>query len=122
MKNTVVRTVTKFIDFWSIQVGRLWTSLADFFIRQGFFEKARDVYEEGLSTVVTVRDFSLIFDALAQFEESLINAKLELDDAGQEDSEHDDGDDFLLQDSGNDLDLRWRLQQSIDVLIMRITA
>lgn len=33
------------------QVGRLWTSLADYFIRQGLFEKARDVYEEGLTTV-----------------------------------------------------------------------
>jgi hypothetical protein len=34
-----------------LQVGRLWTSLADFFIRQALFEKARDVYEEGLTTV-----------------------------------------------------------------------
>lgn len=34
-----------------MQVGRLWTSLADFFIRQALFEKARDVYEEGLTTV-----------------------------------------------------------------------
>lgn len=33
------------------QVGRLWTSLADYFIRQGLFEKARDVYEEGIDTV-----------------------------------------------------------------------
>lgn len=32
-------------------MGRLWTSLADFFIRQALFEKARDVYEEGLTTV-----------------------------------------------------------------------
>jgi hypothetical protein len=35
----------------ALQVGRLWTSLADFFIRQALFEKARDVYEEGLTTV-----------------------------------------------------------------------
>lgn len=82
--------------------------MADFFIRQGFFEKARDVYEEGLSTVVTVRDFSLIFDALAQFEESLVNAKLEGEDAGQGSSDSDDGDDFLLRDNGDDLDLRWQ--------------
>ena len=37
------------------QVGRLWTSLADYFIRRGMFERARDVYEEGLQSVVTVR-------------------------------------------------------------------
>lgn len=91
----------------SLQVGRLWTSLADFFIRQGLFEKARDVYEEGLSTVVTVRDFSLIFDALAQFEESLINAQLEREDTGADDEEtNDSGEDFLLTDDGDDLDLR----------------
>lgn len=30
------------------QVGRLWTSLADYYIRRGMFEKARDVYEEGM--------------------------------------------------------------------------
>ena len=48
------------------QVGRLWTSLADYYIRRGLIEKARDVYEEGLTTVTTVRDFSLIFDTLTQ--------------------------------------------------------
>ena len=60
----------------SPQVGRLWTALADYFIRQGMFEKARDVYEEGLTTVITVRDFSLIFDALTTFETSLLEARL----------------------------------------------
>jgi pentatricopeptide repeat protein len=35
-------------------VGKLWTSLADYFIRLGHFEKARDIFEEGISTVVTV--------------------------------------------------------------------
>ena len=49
-----------------LQVGRLWTSLADYYIRRGLIEKARDVYEEGLTTVTTVRDFSLIFDTLTQ--------------------------------------------------------
>lgn len=47
-------------------MGRLWTSLADYYIRRGLIEKARDVYEEGLTTVTTVRDFSLIFDTLTQ--------------------------------------------------------
>ena len=59
------------------QVGRLWTSLADYYIRRGLFERARDVYEEGMTTVVTVHDFSLIFDALTQFEESLLAARME---------------------------------------------
>jgi pre-mRNA-splicing factor SYF1 len=90
-------------------VGRLWTSLADYFIRRGMFERARDVYEEGLTSVVTVRDFSLVYDALTQFEESLISAKME--QAADEDEEapaleDEDGEDFLLKDGGDDLDLR----------------
>lgn len=60
------------------QVGRLWTSLADYYIRQGMYESARDVYEEGLTTVTTVRDFSLIFDTLTQFEETLLQHKVSL--------------------------------------------
>ena len=47
-----------------MQVGRLWTSLADYFIRRGMFERARDVYAAGLPSVITVRDFSLVSDAL----------------------------------------------------------
>lgn len=53
-------------------VGKLWTSLADYYIRLGHFEKARDIFEEGITTVVTVRDFSMIFDAYTQFEETMI--------------------------------------------------
>jgi hypothetical protein len=59
------------------EVGRLWTSLADFYIRKGLFERARDVFEEGMSSVLTVRDFSLVFDAYSQFEESVLATKME---------------------------------------------
>ncbi|CAG8634968.1 6472_t:CDS:10 [Paraglomus brasilianum] len=59
------------------QVGRLWNSLASYYIKLGHFEKARDVYEEGIKTVMTVRDFSQIFDAYAEFEESVMSAKME---------------------------------------------
>lgn len=52
-----------------LQVGVLWCSLAEYFIRAGQFEKARDVYEEAMVTVKTVRDFTQIFDAYAKFEE-----------------------------------------------------
>ncbi len=30
------------------EVGRLWCALADYYIRLGLFEKARDVYEEAI--------------------------------------------------------------------------
>ncbi|XP_065067886.1 pre-mRNA-splicing factor SYF1-like [Rhopilema esculentum] len=58
-------------------LGQLWCSLADYYIRAGDFEKARDVYEEAIQTVMTVRDFGQVFDAYAQFEEGIINSKME---------------------------------------------
>lgn len=106
-----------------MQVGRLWTALADYYIRLGHFERARDVYEEGLHSVVTVRDFSLIFDALVQFEESLVSAKME--QLGDGDDEpppvEGDGADFLLQDDSNDVDLRlsrleWLMERRAELL------
>ena len=51
---------------FSDEVGRLWCALADYYIRLGHFERARDIYEEGCTTVLTVRDFSMIFDAYAK--------------------------------------------------------
>ncbi|XP_074714077.1 pre-mRNA-splicing factor SYF1 isoform X2 [Strix uralensis] len=65
--------LTRFTD----QLGRLWGALADCYIRSGHFEKARDVYEEAVQTVMTVRDFTQVFDSYAQFEESVIAAKME---------------------------------------------
>ncbi|XP_071948543.1 pre-mRNA-splicing factor SYF1-like [Antedon mediterranea] len=57
--------------------GQLWCSLADYYIRSGHFEKARDIYEEAILTVTTVRDFTQVFDAYAQFEEGMISARME---------------------------------------------
>jgi pre-mRNA-splicing factor SYF1 len=59
------------------EVGKLWTALAGYYVRIGNFEKARDVYEEGINSVVTVRDFSQIWEAYNQFEYGLITAQLE---------------------------------------------
>lgn len=93
--------IRKFTD----EVGRLWVSLADFYIRRGLFEKARDVYEEGANTVVTVRDFDMIFNAFTQFEDSMITAKMEAD-GDEGDPEDIPPEDFLLKDVGEDLSLR----------------
>ncbi|KAG5614559.1 hypothetical protein H5410_014383 [Solanum commersonii] len=65
--------IKKFTD----EVGRLWTSLADYYIRRKLVEKARDIFKEGMTTVVTVRDFSVIFDVYSQFEESMLALKME---------------------------------------------
>eukprot|EP00002_Diphylleia_rotans_P037296 TRINITY_DN8318_c0_g1_i1.p1 TRINITY_DN8318_c0_g1~~TRINITY_DN8318_c0_g1_i1.p1 ORF type:complete len:850 (-),score=180.78 TRINITY_DN8318_c0_g1_i1:173-2722(-) len=82
------------------EVGTLWTSLADYYIRLGHFEKARDVLEEGINSVMTVRDFSIVFDAYTQFEESVLSTKME----NAESNPMDDEDDFQLENI--DLDLR----------------
>ncbi|CAA3006265.1 pre-mRNA-splicing factor SYF1 [Olea europaea subsp. europaea] len=113
--------IRKFTD----EVGRLWTSLADYYIRRGLMEKARDIFEEGMTTVVTVRDFSVIFDSYSQFEESMLSVKMDMmsdsdvenDDEAEEEDESEDDDrlniaklekrikNFWLKDE-NDVDLR----------------
>ncbi|KAL3275770.1 hypothetical protein HHI36_020515 [Cryptolaemus montrouzieri] len=59
------------------QLGHLWNSLADYYVRSGLFERARDIYEEAIQTVTTVRDFTQIFDAYAQFEELSLSKRME---------------------------------------------
>jgi len=112
IKNLAVEPIVRgALRRFSDDVGRLWTSLADYFIRLGHFEKARDIFEEGINTVLTVRDFSMIFDAYTQFEETMISAKMEED--GDEE-EKDEGEDEL-EVEGDDLELRLaRLQFLLD--------
>ncbi|KAJ4833905.1 hypothetical protein Tsubulata_032939 [Turnera subulata] len=74
--------IRKFRD----EVGSLWTSLADYYVRRGLFEKARDIFEEGMGTVVRVRDFSIIFDAYSQFEESMVAHRMETLELGVEEA------------------------------------
>ncbi|KAF2199547.1 TPR-like protein [Delitschia confertaspora ATCC 74209] len=59
------------------QRGILWVGLARYWIHKGDYEKARDVFEEGVTTVMTQRDFTIVFDTYAEAEEALIGIKLE---------------------------------------------
>ncbi|CAK8697921.1 unnamed protein product [Clavelina lepadiformis] len=77
------------------QLGQLWCSLADYYTRSGLFERARDIYEEAIETVTTVRDFTHIFDAYAQFEESVITTKME--QMSDESAEHNKDDDVDIE-------------------------
>lgn len=65
--------IARFTD----QVGRLWCALGQYWILLGQFDKARDVFEEAMETVTTVRDFSQIFDAYTNFEESVLTSDME---------------------------------------------
>lgn len=60
------------------QLGHLWNSLADYYVRSGLFDRARDIYEEAIQTVTTVRDFTQVFDAYAQFEELSLSKRMEV--------------------------------------------
>ncbi|CAJ0961627.1 unnamed protein product, partial [Mesorhabditis belari] len=59
---------------YSDQVASLWCALAASFVRQGQFERARDIYEEGMEKVTTVRDFAQIFNAYTALEDSQIKS------------------------------------------------
>ncbi|KAJ9168920.1 hypothetical protein P3X46_020396 [Hevea brasiliensis] len=101
--------IRKFTD----EVGRLWTSLADYYIRRGLFEKARDIFEEGMTTVVTVRDFSVLFDAYSQFEESMVAHKMENLDLSDEEED-------VLEESGSlqDEDVRLEVNSKFEKKIL----
>ncbi|PVU96072.1 hypothetical protein BB561_001415 [Smittium simulii] len=55
----------------------LWISLAGFYIANQNFEKARDIYEDAIEQIVTVRDFTLVFDSYSMFEENLLTGTME---------------------------------------------
>ncbi|KAL8953386.1 MAG: hypothetical protein Q9222_000763 [Ikaeria aurantiellina] len=65
------------IDRFADQRGKLWVGLATYWITKGDFERARDSFEEGITTVMTIRDFTMIFDSYAEFEESIIGTLMD---------------------------------------------
>ena len=72
------------------QAGRLWTGLATYWIKRGEFDRAKDTFETGIATVLTIRDFTQIFDAYAEFSESVISALMEeLANPDEEDEDFD---------------------------------
>jgi pre-mRNA-splicing factor SYF1 len=89
---------------FSDEVGRLWCRLSDFYVKQGEFEKARDIYEEAINTVTTVRDFTIVFDTYIKVEESILTQKMRAaDDDVDDDDDDDDAGDSL---TANDVEMR----------------
>ncbi|KAJ7684690.1 hypothetical protein DFH06DRAFT_1288921 [Mycena polygramma] len=102
------------------QAGRLWTGLATYWIKRGAFDRAKDTFEHGLKTVLTIRDFTQIFDAYAEFCESLISALMESleEEEADEDAEETQKElDVLMVDFERLMDRRPFLVN--DVLIRR---
>lgn len=102
---TIIRSgLERFPD----QRGILWVGLARYYINLGAYERARDIFEEGITTVMTVRDFSVVFDTYAEAEEALISIKLEDSALRQEKGRVD-------EDADLDLDIRMlRFEQLMD--------
>lgn len=102
---TIIRSgLERFPD----QRGILWVGLARYYINRGTYERARDIFEEGITTVMTVRDFSVVFDTYAEAEETLISIKLEESAARQQKG-------AVNEDADLDLDI-WmmRFEQLMD--------
>lgn len=59
------------------QAGRLWTGLATYWIKRAEFDRAKETFEIGLKSVLTVRDFNQIFDSYGEFGQSLMDALME---------------------------------------------
>ncbi|KAK0253266.1 pre-mRNA-splicing factor syf1 [Friedmanniomyces endolithicus] len=77
MLDAVDKIIRSGLQRFPDQRGILWVGLARYYINRGAYERARDVFEEGITTVMTVRDFSVVFDTYAEAEEALISIKLE---------------------------------------------
>jgi pre-mRNA-splicing factor SYF1 len=104
----VERIIRSGIERFADQRGKLWSGLATYWIKRGSFEKARDVFEEGVTTVMTVRDFTLIFDSYAEFEEAITGALMDEAAARSEKGIVNENADF-------DLDIRMmRFEQLMD--------
>jgi pre-mRNA-splicing factor SYF1 len=78
------------------QAGRLWTGLATYWIKRGEFDRAKETFEAGVTTVMTIKDFAQIFDAYVEFCESLIGAMMQSLEEGAdgEDEDEENGDEL----------------------------
>lgn len=82
------------------QAGRLWTGLATYWIKRGEFDRAKETFEFGLKSVLTIRDFTQIFEAYSEFCESLMSAMME--------SLEDEEDEAEAAETQQELDLKMK--------------
>ena len=96
------------IKKYTDEVGNLWVTLSNYYIRIGLIDKAREIFEEALEKVLTVRDFSLIFNAYLNFEQEMMKQNLfskDNDDSDDMDVENNNElDDFELKELENVFD------------------
>ncbi|KAF8842567.1 protein prenylyltransferase [Paxillus ammoniavirescens] len=91
------------LEVYKDQGGRLWTGLATYWIKRGEFDRASSTFEAGIASVLTVRDFTQIFDAYAKFSESLLSAMMESLQNPDEDEDEEDA-----KDTEQELDVKMK--------------
>lgn len=90
------------LEVYKDQAGRLWTGLATYWIKRGELDRATATFERGLAAVVTIRDFTQIFDAYAEFSETMVSTLM--DALADEDNLEDE--DFDVEETEQELDER----------------
>lgn len=75
------------LEVYKDQAGRLWSGIATYWIKRGEFDRANSTFEAGIASVLTVRDFTQVFDAYVQFTESLLSAMMASLEEPDEDEE-----------------------------------
>ena len=110
--DAVIRSgITRFSD----EIGKLWCKLADYYTRMGQFERSRDIYEEGINSVITIRDFTIIFDSYVKFEEGILTAKMRMSEEEEDEEE--------AEEANEDVELRLaRLEFLLDKRPMLLNA
>ena len=105
--------LTKYTD----EIGRLWVALSNFYIKLGVFGKARDIFEEALTKVLTARDFTLIFNAYITFEEEVAFKNLEGDTEIKEEDKMDEEDEFndILEEAFTNLNIN---KVNIEIILL----
>ena len=64
------------IKKYTDEVGNIWVTLANYYIKIGLIEKAREIFEEALEKILTPRDFSLIYNSYLNFEQEMMKQNL----------------------------------------------
>ncbi len=64
------------IKKYTDEIGNLWVTLGNYYIKIGLIDKAREIFEEALEKVLTVRDFSLVFNSYLSFEQNLMKQNI----------------------------------------------
>ncbi|KAH8108139.1 protein prenylyltransferase [Cristinia sonorae] len=75
------------LEVYKDQAGRLWTGLATYWVKRAEFDRAEIIFEKGVASVLTIRDFTQIFDSYAEFSETLIRILMQSLENPDEDEE-----------------------------------